>query len=118
MVIAMLALLITQVALGLFANDEIGFYGPLADKVHKQSSDLATKLHGQLFNVLIVFIWLHLVAVFFYVLVKRQNLLKAMIEGKKPTYQAGDISLVYFVPRWRILAVSIVAIALPLILIL
>jgi cytochrome b len=83
MVTALISLLLTQVATGLFSNDGIRFNGPLALWVSGDMSDRLTELHGILFNVILFLIWMHLVAVFFYLFVKEENLIKPMVTGYK-----------------------------------
>jgi cytochrome b len=100
-VAAMLALIGAIVVLGLYAIDVDGFEGgPLADKV---SFDLAREMahwHHLLFNVALGLIALHLVAIAFYLLVKRENLVGAMITGAKPNPEgAGALR---FAPFWRL----------------
>lgn len=90
MVIAMLTVLLLQASSGLFSNNDLGFAGPLADVVSKNASDEATILHAAIFHVLVMFIWLHMVAVFYYVLVKEDDLLSPMIKGEKPTSQLPE----------------------------
>jgi cytochrome b len=101
MVIAMILLLLSQVISGLLANDDIGFSGPLADLVTKENSDWATQIHSILFDGILLLIWLHIVAVFFYYLVKLQNLIRAMITGCKPIKQAGNSERLFFVSAKR-----------------
>lgn len=86
MVLALLSLLCAQVTTGLFANDGLGFMGPLALQVAADDSDRLTSLHGWLFNLLLLLVWLHVVAVFFYLLVKRENLILPMLTGRKPAH--------------------------------
>lgn len=83
MVVVLLAILSAQVATGLFANDGLKFMGPLALHVTADTSDRLTALHGWLFNILLLLIYLHVVAVFFYLFVKRENLITPMLTGKK-----------------------------------
>ena len=90
MVIAMLAVLFLQAASGLISNNDLGFAGPLADVISKNASDEATILHAAIFNVLVMFVWLHMVAVFYYVLVKQDDLLSPMIKGAKSTSQLPE----------------------------
>ena len=82
-IIAMLFSLLIQTGAGLFANDDILTEGPLYDLVSKQTSDWLTGIHHLNQNVLIVLVALHICAILFYLIVKRENLLKAMITGKK-----------------------------------
>jgi cytochrome b len=83
MVVVLIAMLCAQVATGLFANDGLKFMGPLALHVTADTSDRLTTLHGWLFNILLLLIYLHVVAVFFYLFVKRENLIAPMLTGKK-----------------------------------
>lgn len=80
-VLALLALAATQVATGLFANDDIAFQGPLADLVSKEWSDHWRAIHVQLFYGLAAVVALHVGAIVFYLRVKRQNLIKPMLTG-------------------------------------
>lgn len=90
-VIALLALLIAQVVLGLFAVDFDGIEsGPLSHLVSFEAGRACADLHEDLFNVLLAFICLHVAAVLFYLLYKRDNLIAAMIHGKRKA--ATDVS--------------------------
>lgn len=83
MVVALLANLGVQAATGLFANDDVMLEGPLAARVSKETSDLLTKVHHLSFNVLLVLIALHIAAAIYYLVVKRENLIRPMITGRK-----------------------------------
>ena len=83
MVLLMLGLLAGQVGTGLFANDDGGTEGPLAKYVTKETSDWLSGIHAKSFNVLIGLMALHVLAVVGYAVIKRQNLLRPMITGKK-----------------------------------
>jgi cytochrome b len=81
-VVTLLALIALQVGLGLIASDEDGLMqGPLASFVSIDTSDNARELHEELFDVLLVFIALHVAAIIFYRL-RGKDLLKPMITGK------------------------------------
>lgn len=82
-VFALLGLLAAQAISGLFSNDDISFEGPLFSLVDKDLSDRLTSWHHQLSNVLLILIGLHVAAVLFYVLIKKNNLIKPMITGWK-----------------------------------
>ena len=84
MVVALLTMLTVQAVTGLFANDDIHFNGPLAMLINKDASDRITELHGTLFNGVLLLVWVHLVAVFFYRLVKGEDLIVPMVTGTKP----------------------------------
>ena len=85
MVAVMIGMLLAQALTGLFSNDGLHFTGPLALWVSDDVSTRITGLHETIFNVILVLIWLHLVAVGFYLLVKNHNLVGAMFTGKKHT---------------------------------
>ena len=87
MVLLLLTLLVLQVTTGLFANDDVYFNGPLAISISKTLSDRLTALHATVFNIILLFIWIHIVAVFFYLCVKSENLVWPMITGKKDVLQ-------------------------------
>ncbi len=82
-VLALLSILIFQAVSGLVANDDIAFEGPLYNLVSKATSDSLSSLHRQNFWVIIALVSLHVLAIAFYVLVKKDNLVKPMITGVK-----------------------------------
>lgn len=82
-VFAILAVLAVQVGLGLFSDDEIAFIGPLNRYVSTETGLLATSLHKTWGQWLIIGLAaLHVLAIVVY-LVKRQNLIKPMVDGDK-----------------------------------
>ncbi|MDR3461664.1 MAG: cytochrome b/b6 domain-containing protein [Beijerinckiaceae bacterium] len=85
MVVALLVGLGAQAALGLFANDEIMNTGPLYGYVTKEASLLFTSIHRQLFYGLAGAVALHVSAVIAHRVFKNENLVRAMITGRKPT---------------------------------
>ncbi len=84
-VFGLLALIGLQVSTGLFANDDITFFGPLFALVSKDVSNQLTGLHKLSSNVLFALIGLHLAAIVFYTRVKKENLVKPMVHGWKET---------------------------------
>ena len=82
-VLAMLIVLLVQAGTGLFANDDIATEGPLTKLVSKALSDRITGIHHLNSSLLLALIGLHLSAVAFYVLGKREDLVKPMITGFK-----------------------------------
>lgn len=81
-VVAMLVFLCAQVGTGLFADDEISNTGPLYKFVSGSTSQLATTYHKAIGQwVLITLFALHVAAIVYYALRKRQNLTGAMITG-------------------------------------
>jgi cytochrome b len=84
MVLALLAALAAQSALGLFANDEIYNVGPLYGYVSKECSLALTSIHRRLFYWLAGAVVLHVLAVIAHKVFKNENLVRAMITGRKP----------------------------------
>ena len=83
-VFGLLALLALQVGTGLFADDEIANTGPLIKFVSGATSLALTKWHkayGQWLIIAIVL--LHLVAILYYLIAKRRNLVRPMLSGDK-----------------------------------
>ncbi len=83
MVLVLLADLALQVGLGLFSNDDVLSEGPLAHLVSKATSDQLTRYHALNFNVILGLIAFHVLAIVAYAAVKRHNLLRPMITGRK-----------------------------------
>ncbi len=83
MVVVLLIIVTTQTMLGLFANDDVMFDGPLAYLVSKEASDILTGLHKDLFGVLMVLVGLHVAAVVWHMSFKGENLIPAMFTGYK-----------------------------------
>jgi cytochrome b len=89
-VIALIGLLLVQVVLGLFAVDVDGIEsGPLSMYVDFDTGRAAAELHETLFNVLMGVIVLHILAVLYYGLVRKQNLAGAMVTGSRSFPVAG-----------------------------
>ena len=82
-VLAMLAALLVQVGTGLFSNDDIDAQGPLAHDVSKRTSDWLSGIHSLSFWVLLALVAVHILAIIAYAAVKRHDLVRAMVTGKK-----------------------------------
>lgn len=83
-VLALLSLVLFQIGLGLFAVDVDGLEsGPLSHLVSFDTGRACAELHNRVFDVLLWLIGLHIAAVLFYVLFKKQNLIAAMLHGKR-----------------------------------
>lgn len=91
-IIAMLIALLIQASTGLFANDDILTEGPLYDWVGKQTSDWLTGVHLLNQKVLLVLVAIHVSAIIFYLIAKRENLIKPMLSGYKSWHQPLDSS--------------------------
>jgi cytochrome b len=114
-VLILLALLAFQAGTGLFANDDDIVVGPLADRVSGATSETLTELHEEGKNVLLAFVALHVVAVLWHMLARREALVQAMFSGRKnlpgdPGYRfasggrAFAIAIVVAVAVWVLVA--------------
>ena len=83
-VIAMVLALTTQVVTGLFSEDDALFYsGPLASEVSSDTVVMMTGYHNLFAKVVLVLVALHLAAILFYLVWKRENLVAPMLHGLK-----------------------------------
>ena len=82
-VFTMLAILLAQVASGLISDDEIAFAGPLTRFVSNATVALATNYHANIGKwILLALVILHIAAIVFYLL-RKHNLVGAMLHGDK-----------------------------------
>lgn len=110
-VLLMLATLIAMVAAGLFAVDVDGLEsGPLADYVSFDQGRIASDLHGWLFNILLALVALHVVAILYYLLRLRHNLIGPMIHGRRTAESSDAIDLRPGSP-WKVLLGLLIAAA-------
>jgi cytochrome b len=83
-VFALLGLLLLQASTGLFADDEIAFAGPLTKFVSGAWVSNFTWWHKVVGKWgLLALVSLHVLAVLFYLLVKKENLVRPMVSGDK-----------------------------------
>ena len=85
-VIVMLTLLIIQAISGLFMTDDIFLDGPYRAMADDSTLDVMNTLHHLAFDILIWVIALHIAAILFYAVYKKQKLVPAMLHGKKDTH--------------------------------
>lgn len=105
-VLSMLAGLLLQIASGLVSDDEIAIAGPFTHMVSGALVESATYYHTRIGKpVLLSLISLHLLAILFYFLIRRQNLISPMISGNKKLSAPSPASVDSF-PR-RMLALLI-----------
>jgi len=91
-VLGMLTTLTVQAATGLFANDDIFIKGPLYPWIDKATSDWLTRIHRLNQEVIILLVVVHLIAVFFYLIIKHENLIRPMFTGCKHWHGEGHAS--------------------------
>lgn len=82
-VLAILAALFTLAITGLFANDDVLIEAPLYPLVSKDTSDWLTWLHTRSQYPIFLLVALHIVAIIYYRLRKKHDLVRAMLTGRK-----------------------------------
>jgi len=107
-ILAMLITILIQAGTGLFANDDILTEGPLFALVSKQTSDWLTGVHHLNQKILLVIVLIHIAAVIFYLIAKRENLIKPMITGNK--IRQKDIESTQGNPALALLLVLVAAV--------
>ena len=115
-ILVMLGLLLAQTALGLFAGslDGIGS-GPLSRWVSFEASRRFAHLHAANFDLLLAMIGVHLGAIAFHRLARKESLVPPMIHGFTLRAPCGEAP--YFVPGWRAAALAVgIVLALALLL--
>jgi len=105
MVMALLGILLLVLISGLFSNDDMMSKGVLAHHVSDHLSDLATAWHENSFYFLLVLVAIHLAAIAFYLLVKKDNLVRPMITGIKQFPHNSDISTHHIRSVWLALLI-------------
>ena len=82
-VIVFLILVCLQATTGLFISDDIFYAGPYNGVISSATAGTLAQIHHLNFTVLQVFIVIHLLAITWYALGKRSNLVRPMVTGKK-----------------------------------
>lgn len=88
-VVIMLVLVAVQAISGLFMTDDIFLDGPYRPLADEQTLALMNSLHHLAFDLLLYVIALHIAAVVFYGIYKKQKLVPAMVHGKKVSKTVG-----------------------------
>lgn len=101
-VVALLLSVLTQAVTGLFLKDDIDWVAPLNGLVSKHTAKLLHEIHEANANVLLALIALHLVAIGWYRLARRDDLVAPMFSGRKPLSSDPRIR---FVSPWIALAI-------------
>jgi cytochrome b len=106
-VLAMLLLLAVQIGTGLFAVDIDGLEsGPLSHLVSFDQGREASGIHELSFTLLQIVVAIHVVAVLFYLLVRKRNLITPMITGSDKQLEPAQGALAP--ASWARLAVAFV----------
>ena len=80
-VVALIISLLVQAVTGLFSSDDV-FDGPLASSVTHDVVDAMTDIHEGNTNVLLALVAVHLIGVLWHLLLKKENLIGAMVSGR------------------------------------
>lgn len=108
-VVLMLLLLAIQVASGLFAVDVDGIdSGPLSFLVSFDQGRAASEVHEISFTLLQVVVGLHILAILFYLVVRKLNLIHPMLSGSDKALETREGALV---PASRLRLLAAVALA-------
>ena len=131
MVMALVLVLALQALTGLFANDGVSFMGPLARFVTLENSNHFSQFHDWNVRLLLAFSGIHVAAVLFHLIVKKEELTGPMFTGvkrvpvaavrerrdamrKSPRRRAAsrEHASAYVASNWRALALFALAAAL------
>ena len=85
-VIAILLVLFAQAITGLFSNDDILTEGPLYALVSKDTSDYLTHIHTLNQYIMYGLLALHIGAILYYRLFKKEDLVRPMVTGRKQVH--------------------------------
>lgn len=91
-VFGLLTVLGVQVGSGLISDDEIAAAGPLTRYVSGDTVSLATAYHTEVGQLLVIaLVALHIAAILFYRLKKKENLVQPMLQGDKLVPDASPL---------------------------
>jgi cytochrome b len=108
MAAALLAGLLIQAISGLFVTDDIFNYGPLYLLVSEPVSEVLAMVHRNLFYIIFYFVLAHVAAVAYHRVVKRENLIGAMITGRK---RLGFDEAEFAIASSRVILASVILVA-------
>ena len=91
MVVFLLIVVLAQGISGLFTTDDIFTDGPWRSALSSDMQDYADWIHGNFFTIIQVAAAIHIAAAFYYLLVKKTNLIKPMISGRKLVSESEGI---------------------------
>lgn len=109
-VVIMLLLLLAQVGTGLFAVDVDGIEsGQLSHLVSFDQGRVAAEVHELSFTVLQVVLGIHILAVLFYLAVRKRNLIRPMVTGADPQITSARGALRPATPLRFVIALALSA---------
>lgn len=107
-VLLMLLVLLTQIGLGLFAIDEDALYeGPLSHLVSYDNARILAHRHETFFTILLALIAVHVAAILYHRLFRRDDLITPMVTGRRAAGE--DEAAMTPAPWWRFLLAAALA---------
>jgi cytochrome b len=103
MVVVLLFVLLLQAITGIFSSDDILAEGPFAYAVSGKVVSTMTALHHLGFDLLVILVILHVIAVLYHQLIKKEKLIEAMFSGEKPSLRSDE--LIFFKPVYYALLI-------------
>ena len=88
MVVTLLLVLLVQAGSGLFTSDDIMVDGPFVDLASNTAVKTLSTTHRLLFDLIFVLVATHVAVIAAYLVIRRENLIRPMITGRK-TVPAG-----------------------------
>jgi cytochrome b len=92
-VIALLLAVLLQASTGLFADDDIIFQGPLTKYVSNATVAFLTSIHRFNQYIIMALVALHIGAILFYQIYKKESLVGPMITGDKKILVTNEVSV-------------------------
>jgi len=83
MVFVLLILIAAQAASGLFVDDDIFYAGPYAAKASEDLVDVMSFIHHNIINFILALVAIHIAAVIYFSVRRKQGLIRAMLTGRK-----------------------------------
>lgn len=83
-VLGFIVIIFIQSLSGLFMTDDIFFTGPLHSWLTGDITDIITRMHDWAFNLLLLFVVIHIAAVLYHRFTTEPYIIKAMLTGHKP----------------------------------
>ncbi len=118
MVAALIGLIGLQALSGMSSTDDVLFEGPLYGRWPDWLGSILEKIHKPLALILLVLALLHILAIAVYRVLKRENLVRAMIVGRarlprSVARMAEQEGSTQSAPMWRALVCAVIAAAVP-----
>jgi len=83
MVFALLILIAAQAISGLFVDDDIFYAGPYARTASESLADFMSTVHHNAINFVLALVAVHIAAVVYFSVMRKQGLIRAMLTGRK-----------------------------------